>query len=129
MMPKPHRDKVAGMYNERLRNIEEIEVPYVSDEVKISWFVYVIRLRGGFTRVGRDEIIKRLGEKGIQCRAYFSPIHLQPFYRKMFGYKRGDFPVTEGVSDRTIALPFYNNLKEKEINFVVKSLKELLKRG
>jgi perosamine synthetase len=44
----------------------------------------------------------------------------------MFGYKRGDFPVAEEISDKTIALPFYNNLTEKEIDYVVKNLKECL---
>jgi len=49
---------------------------------------------------------------------------LQPFYRKMFGYKEGDFPVTEDVVRRTIALSFFNNLKEEEIDYVVEKLKE-----
>jgi len=46
----------------------------------------------------------------------------------MFSYKIGDFPVAESVSQRTLALPFYNNLKEKEINYVVKNLKEIIKK-
>ena len=49
---------------------------------------------------------------------------MQPFYRKMFGYKEGDFPVTEDVGGRTIALPFFNNLKEEQIDYVVEKLKE-----
>jgi len=44
----------------------------------------------------------------------------------MFGYKKGDFPVTESISQRTIALPFYNNLKERDIDYVVKKLKKTL---
>jgi perosamine synthetase len=41
-------------------------------------------------------------------------------------YKKGDFPVCENISSRTLALPFFNNLSEKEIDFVVKNLKEIL---
>ncbi|NQS89935.1 DegT/DnrJ/EryC1/StrS family aminotransferase [Patescibacteria group bacterium] len=155
------RDKVARMYNERLADMNEVETPYVSQEinpspspnlspqgrgneemiipspprgegigrkVKISWFVYVVRLRGDYTRAERDKILKGLRERGVECRAYFSPIHLQPFYRKMFGYKKGDFPITESISERTIALPFYNNLKEEEINYVVENLKKIIRR-
>jgi perosamine synthetase len=66
-------------------------------------------------------------KKGVQCGNYFQPIHLQPFYKKSFGFKTGDFPVAENVADRTLALPFYNNLTEKEIDFVVKNLNEALK--
>jgi len=54
---------------------------------------------------------------------------VQPFYRKMFGYRRGDFPVTEYVSDRTIALPFFDNLKEEQIDYVVEKLKEGIKNS
>jgi perosamine synthetase len=67
-----------------------------------------------------------MSKKGIQCSNYFKSIHLQPLYKKIFGYKKGSFPVCEAVSDRTIALPFYNNLKEKEIKFVVDNFKEAL---
>ena len=69
-----------------------------------------------------------MGKKGIQCGNYFQSIHLQPFYKKEFGYEEGDFPASEDASKRTFALPFYNNLTEKEIDFVVKNLKELIEK-
>jgi perosamine synthetase len=47
----------------------------------------------------------------------------------MFGYKEGDFPIAEDVSRRTIALPFFNNLKEEQIDYVVEKLKEGIKRN
>ena len=52
---------------------------------------------------------------------------MQPFYQKMFGYKEGDFPITDDVVGRTIALPFFNNLKEEQIDYVVEKLKEGIK--
>jgi len=94
--------------------------------VKISWFVYIIKLSKKYSREGRDKIIKEMAKKGIQCSNYFQPIHLQPFYRKIFGYKIGNFPICESVSQRTIALPFYINLKKNEIDWMVKSLKEII---
>ena len=54
---------------------------------------------------------------------------MQPFYRKMFGYKEGDFPVIGDVTGRTIALPFFNNLKEEQIDYVVEKLKEGIARS
>jgi len=116
------RVKVARMYGEKLAEVEEVEVPYIAPYVsKMSWFVYVIRLD---RKINRDKVIKYLNEEGVQCKPYFTPIHLQPFYRKMFGYKEGDFPVTEDVTGRTIALPFFNNLKEEQIDYVVEKLRE-----
>jgi len=115
------RAKVAGMYGEKLADVEEVEVPFITDYVsRMSWFVYVVRLDG---KINRNKVIKYLNEKGVQCKPYFTPIHLQPFYRKMFGYKEGDFLITEDVAGRTIALPFFNNLKEEQIDYVVEKLK------
>jgi len=121
------RKRVAKMYNEKLKDFPEIRIPYIPPEAKISWFIYVIQLNKKYTRKERNRIIREMAKKGIQCAAYFQPIHLQSFYQKMFGYKVGDFPITENISQRTIALPFYNNLKEEEIDYIVKNLKEILK--
>jgi len=122
------REKVARLYNERLKDVEELILPHSEENKKISWFVYVIRLQDKYSREDRDTILGELREKGIGCSNYFSPIHLQPFYRKLFGYKEGDFPVTEKVSQRTIALPFFNNLKEEEIDYVCENLIKIVKK-
>ncbi|MEK7658884.1 MAG: DegT/DnrJ/EryC1/StrS family aminotransferase [Patescibacteria group bacterium] len=120
------RAKVAGLYNKKLMLIEDLEIPYIEQGNKLSWFVYVVKLSQKFTGKKRDKIIKKMGEKGIQCGNYFQPIHLQPFYKKEFLYKKGDFPVCESISGRTLALPFFNDLTEKEIDFVARNLKEIL---
>ena len=114
------RDKVARLYNKKLKNIKGVTLPYIAPYAKMSWFVYVIQVAG--TRKYRDNVMNKLREQGVNCSNYFQCIHLQPLYKKMFGYKRGDFPIAEEISDKTIALPFYNNLTEKEIDYVVKVL-------
>ena len=121
------RERVARSYNERLKDVDELILPHFEENKKISWFVYVVRLQDIFSREDRDRVIEGLKEKGIGCSNYFSPIHLQPFYREMFGYKEGDFPVTERVSERTIALPFFNNLKEEEIDYVCENLVKIIR--
>lgn len=120
------RERVAQMYNARLEDWQEVRIPCSSPEVKRSWFVYVVVLADRYSRENRDEILRELKGRGIGCSNYFTPIHLQPFYIEMFGFKNGDFPVTEHISERTIALPFYNNLGEPEIDFVVQTLKEVV---
>ena len=135
------RDKVARLYNKKLSfgdsphsGTVPIKLPYVAPYAKMSWFVYVIQINGDRhlrsqspeIRKYRDDIINKLREQGISCGNYFQCIHLQPLYKEMFGYKRGDFPIAEEISDKTIALPFYNNLSEEKIDYVVKALKKCL---
>lgn len=119
------RAHVAEMYNERLQDCEDVEIPYVALGVKMSWFVYVVRLVPG---INRDGVIQYLSDNGVGCRPYFTPIHLQPFYRRMFGYKPGDFPITEDISGRTLALPFYNTLSPSEVDYVVETLAAGIRR-
>ncbi|MEK7562329.1 MAG: aminotransferase class I/II-fold pyridoxal phosphate-dependent enzyme [Patescibacteria group bacterium] len=119
------RENVAKIYSQKLKEIKDIEIPYINPKNKLSLFVYVVELPENLAGIKRDKIIEKMAEKGIQCGNYFQAIHLQPFYMEMFGYKKGDFPVCENISSRMLALPFFNNLKEKDINYIVKSLKEI----
>lgn len=121
------RERVAKLYNKKLGEVEEIIIPQFEENKKISWFVYVVRLADKFSQKHRDYVLEKQRHKGIGCSNYFTPIHLQPFYRKMFGFTKGDFPVTEKVSARTIALPFYNNLKEEQIDYVCENLINIIK--
>lgn len=120
------RASVANRYNEQLKDF--IKIPVKSSRSKISWFVYIVCLPKNTSKIVRDEILSELTKKGIGCNNYFPPIHLQPFYQVELGYKKGDFPITESISGRTIALPFHNHLKNNEINYIVNSLKKLLKQ-
>lgn len=120
------RKQVAKWYEDRLRGDDRYALQKVLDEVDLNPFVMVVRLNDDFDRTRRDEILAALRTRGIGCSNYFTPIHLQPFYREELGFKEGDFPVTEAVSARTVALPFHNDLTEAEVDFVVDTFKELL---
>jgi perosamine synthetase len=67
-----------------------------------------------------------LREQGIPSRPYFTPIHLQPFYVKEFGYQRGDFPVTEKAGDMCLALPFSSVMTEEQVDYVCEALRAAL---
>lgn len=120
------RDRVANMYLERLAGDDRYTTMKVPAEVKISWFVFVVRLNDNYTQQDRDRILEGLREKGIGCNNYFSPVHLQPHYAETYGYKQGDFPVTETLAQRTIALPFHNHITEEEADYVACALKSLV---
>ena len=116
------REEVARKYTKRLKDIEGVTIPYIAPEVsRMSWFVYVVRLD---KNIDRDKVIDFLMDQGVQCKPYFTPIHLQPFYTEMFGYKRGDFPVCEEVGDSVLALPFFNKITDEEIDYVCSSLEK-----
>lgn len=120
------RERVARLYQTLLTDIPGLTLPLSSIDTGRSWFVYVVVLDEQFTRQQRDQILTGLTRRGIGCSNYFPPIHLQLFYRTRFGYKPGDYPIAEWVSDRTIALPFYGDLCEDDVYYVVEGLREEL---
>ena len=121
------RRDVAATYGRLLGNVKELSLPCIHPDVgRMSWFVYVVQLAKEFSRADRDHIVSQLIRAGIGANTYFQPIHLQPFYAERFGFKAGDFPITESVSQRTIALPFHNQLDTESAKAVAQRLITLI---
>ena len=119
------RDRVAGMYTERLRGLDWVRPPVVRPHVRMSWCLYVVTLA---EYLDRDPVMQALQAQGIPTRGYFSPVHLQAYIREKWGYKEGDLPVTESMARRCVALPFFNNLTETQVDQVVAKLAEAVRQ-
>jgi dTDP-4-amino-4,6-dideoxygalactose transaminase len=118
------RERVAGWYGERLGGLTAVEIPAAaSATTRLSWFVYVIRF---VPDIDRDEVARRLDDLGIPARPYFSPIHLQPYMVERFGYQPGDFPITEDLGKRSLAIPFSSVMTEDQVDRVCQSLTKVL---
>jgi dTDP-4-amino-4,6-dideoxygalactose transaminase len=119
------REHVAQMYAQRLQPLDWVRPPIVRSHVRMSWCLYVVTLAEG---LNRDPIMQAMDAQGIPTRGYFSPVHLQPYIREKWGCKEGDLPVTESMVQRTLALPFHNNLTEEQVELVVTELTEAVKQ-
>lgn len=121
------RQDRAHQYLEELRKIPEvIGPPHEVPEGRVCWFAFVIRLNGDFTRADRDFIRDKMVKRGIGCERYFAAIHRQPLYVRFAAGASGDLPVTEQVSTRTLALPFFNALTDGQIAEVCEALREAI---
>jgi len=104
---------VAAWYTERLSEIPGIETQSIhSNTTRMSWFVYVIRFAEG---INRDEIASKIEKSGVPARPYFVPIHLQPYMVDRFSYQAGDFPSTEDLGNRSLAIPFSGIMTESQV--------------
>ncbi|MGZ4163932.1 MAG: DegT/DnrJ/EryC1/StrS family aminotransferase, partial [Tumebacillaceae bacterium] len=115
------RAEIAQLYIEKFQDVPGVILPTIDPRAEMSWFVFVVRFE---EHIDRDQVMQRLLDRGIGCRPYFTPIHLQPFYMDMFGFGPGDFPVTEKVAAGTLAIPFFNGLTTEQIDHVVQAIKE-----
>ncbi len=118
------RSRAATTYGEALAGIEGLELPCAdADGDRRSWFVYVVQLPPD---VDRDDTIRALRARGIDSKPYLPAIHLMSFYRERFGHTEGEFPVCEDVARRSLALPFFPELTEGQIERVATALKDVL---
>lgn len=123
------RRQVASWYEAELEKCLWIKLPPQTENAEeMSWFVYVIRLAEPFRQADRDQLRQHLHSQGIQTGCYFPAIHLSKFYRDKFNFKRGDFPRTEEVSDRSLALPFHNGMSRGDVAMVCEKVISFMER-
>jgi perosamine synthetase len=118
------RARVAGLYSEALGGVEDLVLPCPDEGGdRRSWFVYAVQLPPA---VDRDAAVMAMRQRGVDTKPYLPAIHLMSFYRERFGHREGEFPVCEEVSRRSLALPFFPQLSDSEVEQVVAALSEVI---
>jgi len=116
----------ARYYSERIKGllVDEVRTPEVPSDTIHAYIFYSVRF---WSTRDRNKAMHLLETRGIQTCIAFPSIHLQPFYRDLFGYRKGMLPVTEEVSDTILSLPIYAHIRRKDQGLVVQSLRDALK--
>ncbi len=123
-----NRRRVAQAYIERLMTCPFLILPTIEEAGGMSWFVFVVRLSDLFNGADRDYLLAELRAAGIGCNNYFPPIHLQPYIQQMLGTRAGEYPVTEYIAARTIALPFFTRMSLQQVEKVCDTLEKLMEK-
>jgi perosamine synthetase len=114
------RSAAAARYAELLADVDGLEVPLADDAEHVrSWFVYVVTLARG---TDREHVIAELAREGIATSRYLPSIHLQSYMRDAYGFSEGLCPVSEDLSQRTLALPFFAQIEAEDQQRVVSAL-------
>jgi len=120
------RQEIVEKYQKAFKNIPEIILIKEERFAKTAWHICPIQFDLTKLKITRKEIFKQLGEKGIKCQVHYVPVHFMSFYKNNFGYKKGDFPITEQYYNRTITLPLFPKLTNEEVEYVIASVKEII---
>lgn len=118
------RKKVVLTYNEQLRDIEELELPTERVDRLHSWCLYIIKLKS----LNRDHLIQELRDNNIYATVHWRPLHLQTYYKyKYVHWNREQFPVATNFGERVFSLPLYADMSEEQVDFVVSTLRKIIK--
>lgn len=122
------RNKYWKMYNSAFRNHDLVIAPQLDEKnTRHARHLYAILLKTEKLKVDRDTFIDKLIKNNIGSGVHFNPVHLHPYYKRTYGFKRGDFPNAEFVGERTVSLPLGANLTTKDVKSVILAVKEILK--
>ncbi len=116
------RDRIWRVYEEGFEGIKGIKILKTVPNSRHARHMFTILVNSR----KRDSILWSLQKKGIGVAVNYRPIHLLKYYRKTYGYKEGEFPVAEDIGRRTISLPLYPKLTDKEVIYVIKTVKEVV---
>jgi perosamine synthetase len=123
------RHRYAMRYNDAFKDIPEISVPHVQEDIEHAWHLYVIQLDVERLRIGRDEMIDLLKQQGIGTSVHFIPLHLHPYYRNEAIYAQENFPIAKHVFERIISLPIYPKMTDNEVQRVIDVITRLIKEN
>lgn len=119
------RRRVVRAYAEAFRDDDAFELPVERPYVEHAWHLYVLRLRPGVLRIGRDRFIEELAACNIGTSVHFMPIHLHPYYRDKYGYHPMSFPVAHDNFQRMLSLPLNPRLSDQDVADVIDAVREV----
>ncbi|MGH7264837.1 MAG: DegT/DnrJ/EryC1/StrS family aminotransferase, partial [Candidatus Rokuibacteriota bacterium] len=101
--------------------------PVAQPHVEHAWHLYVLRLRPGVLRIGRDRFVEELAARNIGTSVHFIPIHLHPYYRTRYGYRPASFPVAYENFQRMISLPLNPRLSDLDVDDVIDAVRDVVR--
>ena len=102
-------------------------IPFQQIDRQSSWHLYMLRLRSEKLTKSRRQIFEEIRSLNIGVHVHYIPLHLQPYYRKKFGYKRGDFPESESYYDSALTIPMFPGMSDADCERVVKAVLSCVK--
>ena len=120
------RRGIAKYYDDFFSKDGRLIYPAVSGDAKHAYHLYPLQIKFDELKIVKKEYYRRLEGKNIFLQVHYIPVHLQPFYRKKFGFKPGDFPVSEKYYERVFSIPLYPSLDQNDLEYISTALIEAL---
>jgi dTDP-4-amino-4,6-dideoxygalactose transaminase len=120
------RKQIWDTYNNELKDLPLFLPPAPEENTRHAYHLYTVLLDIDNARITRDELLTALHKMNIGTGVHYISLHLQPYYKDTFGYKTGDFPNAEFISERTLSIPFSAKLTDDDVKDVIDALKNIL---
>ena len=120
------REELAAHYSEAFLGSDLLKTPVVKADRKSAWHLYTVKLNLDALAWSRGRIFEVLRERGLGVQVHYIPLHLQPYYRDRYGYKRGDFPNAEAYYDSALSIPLFPSMSNEDADDVISIVSDAL---
>lgn len=121
------RKYIANFYNRKFKLNKNFTIPHVESYCDHSFHLYPLKINFDNLKISKKNFFKKILENGINLQVHYIPVHLQKYYRKKFDYKIGDYPIAEEYYKKTVSLPIYYDLTNKQLAYIVKKITQIAK--
>jgi dTDP-4-amino-4,6-dideoxygalactose transaminase len=123
------RTEVARAYNAAFAADDALQIPYSEASIEHAWHLYVLRLHPDRLRIGRNQFVEMLRERGVGVSVHCIPLHTMDYYQRTYGYRTGEFPVAEDIFSRCLSLPIYAAMSDDDVNFVIETVRTIVREN
>ena len=120
---------MVSRYNKLLADWPEFTLPELPDyECQVSWYIYAPIINLDAAKMDRDKFIEHMKEHNIGIGYHHHAVHLYTYYKNNFGFKKGDFPHAETISDRILSLPLFTDMTIEDQDRVINAMKKVFRK-
>jgi dTDP-4-amino-4,6-dideoxygalactose transaminase len=123
------RAAIARAYSEAFGAEDALQVPYCESGIEHAWHLYVLRIRPDRLRIGRNQLVEMLRERGVGVSVHCIPLHTMDYYQRTYGYRTGEFPIAEDVFSRCLSLPIYAAMSDDDISYVIDTVRSIVREN
>jgi dTDP-4-amino-4,6-dideoxygalactose transaminase len=122
------RREIVQTYNQAFSKIEELGLIGEKPQIKNAYYLYILVFKTEKLKASRNQILAALQQENIGVGVHYRAIHLHPYYQQTYGFKRGDFPNAEYLSDRIISIPLFPKMSAPEVRDVIRAVQKVILR-
>ena len=116
------RREIANKYDQSFYNNDILTIPETQNLVVPAYHLYPLQIDFERLNVTKLQLFEEMKLAKVNLQVHYIPVHLQPYYKRNYGFKSGDYPVAEDFYAREVSLPIYPDLSNDDQEKVIKNL-------
>ena len=121
------RRGIAKKYDELFSSVDSLKIPEAHNSIGHAYHLYPLQIDFEKLSLTKPDFFQKIKQLGINLQVHYIPVHLQPFYKRNYGFKSGDYPIAEKFYNQIVSIPLYPSLTDGEVEKVVTDITKFVR--